>query len=104
MAPDLKTCKVYISVLGSDDDLAETMAGLRSAEGWIRKELASGVNLRSTPEIKFLPDRSISYAIRMSQMIDDVTRSDRAAHADDESSSLEEEQADDVIGDGAEDE
>ena len=105
VAPDLKTCKVYISVLGSDDDLARTLEGLRSAEGWIRKELASGVNLRSTPELKFLPDRSISYAIRMSQMIDDVTRSDRAAHADEEdSSSLEGESADDVNEDGAEDE
>ena len=104
VAPDLKTCRVYISVLGEDEDLAKTIEGLKSAEGWIRKELAGSVNLRSTPELRFLPDRSISYAIRMSQMIDDVTRSDQASHEGDAARAEEDAPADnDVLLDGADD-
>ena len=74
VAPDLKTCKAYISVLGDDEALSETIAGLKNAEGFIRRELARIVNLRNTPQITFIGDQSIEYGIRMSQLIDDVTK------------------------------
>ena len=74
VAPDLKTCKAYISVLGDEEAQKNTLAGLRSAEGYIRRELARSVNLRNTPEITFILDQSIEYGVRMSRMIDDVTR------------------------------
>lgn len=74
VAPDLKTCKAYISVLGDEDALKNTLAGLKSAEGYIRRELARTVNLRNTPEIRFLADQSIAYGISMTKLIDDVTR------------------------------
>ena len=70
VAPDLKTCKAYISVLGDEEALKETIEGLRSAEGFIRRCLARTVNLRNTPEITFVPDTSIAYAISMSKKID----------------------------------
>ena len=54
VTPDLKFCKVYISVLGDDEAKAETMAGLKSAAGFIRRELARTVNLRNTPELNSL--------------------------------------------------
>ena len=73
VAPDLKTCKAYISVLGDEEALKETVAGLKNAEGFIRRELARTVNLRNTPQIHFIGDSSIEYAIRMSKLIDDVT-------------------------------
>lgn len=72
VAPDLKTCKAYISVFGDDEDLKSTIEGLTKAEGFIRKQLASGVNLRNTPEITFVPDDSIAYGVKMSKMIDDT--------------------------------
>lgn len=72
VAPDLKTCKAYISVLGDDEDLKSTIEGLTKAEGFIRKQLAAGVNLRNTPEITFVPDDSIAYGVKMSKMIDDT--------------------------------
>lgn len=53
VAPDLKTCKVYISVLGTDEEKADTLAGLRSAEGYIRRMLAKNLNLRNTPQLTF---------------------------------------------------
>ena len=72
VAPDLKTCKAYISVLGDEKEQADTLAGLKSAEGFIRRELAHTVNLRNTPEIRFILDQSIEYGVRMSKLIDEV--------------------------------
>lgn len=74
VAPDLKTCKAYISVLGDEESQKNTLAGLKSAEGYIRRELARSINLRNTPEITFILDQSIEYGVRMSKMIDDVTK------------------------------
>lgn len=75
VAPDLKTCKAYISVLGDDKAAEDTLAGLKSASGYIRKELARQINLRNTPEITFVMDQSIAYGINMSKKIDEVMAS-----------------------------
>ena len=74
VAPDLKTCKAYISVLGDEESQAKTLAGLKSAEGFILSKLAKTVNLRNTPEIRFVLDQSIEYGVKMSKMIDEVTK------------------------------
>ena len=74
VAPDLKTCKAYICVLGDEESQAKTLAGLKSAEGFIRSKLAKTVNLRNTPEIRFVLDQSIEYGVKMSKMIDEVTK------------------------------
>ena len=74
VAPDLKTAKAYISVLGDEKSQQDTLAGLRSAEGYIRRTLAKNVNLRNTPEIHFIVDESIAYGVRMSKLIDDVIK------------------------------
>ena len=74
VAPDLKHCKAYISVLGDDKAKADTLAGLRSAEGFIRRELARTINLRNTPEITFVIDESIEYGVKMSKIIDDLNK------------------------------
>ena len=74
VTPDLKFCKAYISVLGDEESQAKTLAGLKSAEGFIRSKLAKTVNLRNTPEIRFVLDQSIEYGVKMSKMIDEVTK------------------------------
>ena len=74
VAPDLKTCKAYVSVFGDDKAAADTIKGLQSAEGYIRRELARKLNLRNTPEIRFVIDQSIAYGVAMSKKIDDVTK------------------------------
>ena len=74
VAPDLKTCKAYISVLGDEKSQKDTITGLKSAEGYIRRQLARTVNLRNTPEIRFILDQSIEYGINMSKLIDDVNQ------------------------------
>ncbi len=74
VAPDLKTCKAFISVLGNDEEKKNTIAGLRSAEGYIRRLLAKNLNLRNTPEIHFILDDSIEYGVHMSHLIDEVQK------------------------------
>ena len=74
VAPDLKTCKAWISVYGDEEAQKATLEGLRSAEGFIRKELARRINLRNTPEIRFIVDQSIAYGVKMSKLIDEVNR------------------------------
>lgn len=72
VAPDLKTCKAWISVLGDDKAVEDTLEGLNSAKSYIRRELARRINLRNTPEITFVMDQSIAYGVKMSKLIDDV--------------------------------
>ena len=78
VAPDLKTCKAYISVLGEKEAKEATIKGLKSAEGYIRRQLARDLNLRNTPEIRFILDESIEYGVNMSKLIDDVTKKDNS--------------------------
>lgn len=71
-AKDLKTCKVWISVLGDEDARKNTLAGLQSAEGFIKNRLAKTINLRNTPELRFIMDESIEYGVTMSKRIDEI--------------------------------
>ncbi len=81
VAPDLKTCKVWVSVMGNDEDRLRTEEGLKSAAGYIRSTVAKELNMRYTPELRFIMDDSIEYAINMSKMIDEVAAKDAAAKA-----------------------
>lgn len=76
VAPDLKTCKVYVSVLGDEEASKKTLEGLNSAEGYIRHCLAQDLNLRNTPELTFIMDDSIRYGIEMTKKIEEVVKSD----------------------------
>lgn len=77
VAPDLKTCKAYISVFGDEKAQEDTVKGLQSAEGYIRRTLAKNLNMRNTPEITFVMDQSIAYGVAMSKKIDDLTKPGR---------------------------
>ena len=76
VAPDLKSCKVWVSMLGDEEATREGLEGLKSAEGYLRRQLAHELNLRNTPELIFLPDHSIAYGNHMSQLIDQVRDAD----------------------------
>ena len=78
VAPDLKTCKAHISVLGEKEAKEATIKGLKSAEGYIRRQLAHNMNLRNTPEIRFILDESIEYGVTMSKLIDDIAKKDQS--------------------------
>lgn len=74
VAPDLKTARVYISVLGDEESKEETRKGLKSAASFMRGQLAKTLNLRYTPELTFIIDNSIEYGVHMSHLIDEVNK------------------------------
>ena len=78
VAPDLKSCKVWISVLGDEEARKSTLEGLRSAEGFLKNQLARIINLRNTPQISFVMDQSIEYGVNMARRIDEVIAQDDA--------------------------
>lgn len=77
---DLKYCTVYISVLGSEEESVKTLEGLRKGGGFIRYELAHRLNLRNTPELKFVIDNSLEYGMKMDKLIDEVISKDTKQH------------------------
>ena len=89
VAPDLKTCKAWISVLGDEKAQEDTLNGLKSAEGYIRGQLARTINLRNTPQITFIMDQSIAYGVNMSKLIDEVVEKDETAERNETSGEVE---------------
>src|SRR5438105_8705562 len=66
MSPDLRSARVRVSVLGGDEDVQSTLAGLRSASGLIRHQLGRRLqNLKFTPDLRFEIDPSIEYSVRI---------------------------------------
>ena len=96
VTPDLQFCKCYVSSLGTDEQLTESIEGLKSAGGFIRRELAHRVNLRKTPELQFVADRSMEYAIEMSMKIEALAKAGGMPkdEPDEESSAADIEEAD----------
>lgn len=84
VAPDLKSCKAWISVLGGEEVRESTLQGLKSAEGFIKMKLAKKINLRNTPEITFVMDQSIEYGVSMSHRIDEVMAEDASKRKEQE--------------------
>jgi len=71
---DLKQTKVFVSMLGTEEEKKEALEGLKSAGGFIRKELAKRINLRNTPEVLFKLDESIEYSMHLEQLIKEVNK------------------------------
>jgi len=69
---DLKYCKIYVSILGDDEKKNEAIEVLKNASGFIRKQIALRINLRNTPELKFILDNSLEYGFKISKIIDDI--------------------------------
>ena len=68
--PDLKFCKIYISVLDKSD-VNQVLKGLKSASGYLRRELGRTLNLRNTPELTFVRDDSIDHGAHILDMLRD---------------------------------
>lgn len=71
---DLKHCKVFVSILGDDEKKQEIITALKNASGFIRKEVAHRINLRCTPDFKFILDDSLEYSIKISKLIKEVNK------------------------------
>ncbi len=71
--PDLRFCKVYASFL-QEDKAADALKGLRSASGYLRKELSQAIQLRHTPELQWALDDSITYGAKMLKLINSLDK------------------------------
>jgi ribosome-binding factor A len=70
---DLQHAKIYVSIYGTDEARAETMAGLKSATGYVRRELGRRMRLRRTPEVVFIEDRGIERGDRMLALLNQLS-------------------------------
>ncbi len=73
VAGDLQHAKIFVSIYGSDEAKAETMAGLIAAQGYVRRQLGQRMSLRRTPEITFKEDRSFDLAVNVLNVIHQVS-------------------------------
>jgi len=69
---DLRYAKAYVSVLGGQKELADTVKGLNSAAGFVRRELGSRLRMRYVPEVQFVPDTSIAYGAHIQKLLTDI--------------------------------
>lgn len=70
---DLKYSRIYVSVLGDEEEKKSVMQGLKNASGFIRGLIAKRVNLRFTPELQFKLDESTEYAVHMNQLLNEIS-------------------------------
>ncbi|MFC7679561.1 30S ribosome-binding factor RbfA [Paenibacillus sp. GCM10028914] len=73
---DLSQAKVYLSVLGDDDQKAATLKGLEKASGFLRSELGKRIRLRHVPELIFKFDESIAYGSRIEKLLGEIGEQD----------------------------
>ena len=76
MSPDLRFARVYVSVLGTEDERVETLTALRSASGFIRHHLKPRLRMRQIPELDFRDDRSMEHAAEIARTLSEINRSD----------------------------
>jgi ribosome-binding factor A len=69
--PDLRQARVYVSVLGDEEERSETMAGLRSAHGVLQQSVARELRMKHTPTLQFVFDESIERGMRISELLDE---------------------------------
>ncbi|MBX3444206.1 MAG: 30S ribosome-binding factor RbfA [Planctomyces sp.] len=94
--PDLRSAKVYVSVLGEDKDARLTLQGLNSARGWLQSRIADELDLRYTPILSFILDDGIKKSIQASQLLRGVLPDDAQPSPDDEGDEFDD---DDVADD-----
>lgn len=73
VAGDLQHAKIFVSIYGTDEAKAETMAGLKAAQGYVRHELGQRMKLRRTPEVTFKEDRSFDLATDVLNVLNQIT-------------------------------
>lgn len=76
LSNDLSHCKVYVSAIEGSDKTVQSVEGLKSASGYIRKEIAARLHLRKIPEFHFIADDSIEYSANINRMLSEQ----RTAH------------------------
>ena len=87
---DLQHAKIYVSIYGTQEAKLETMAGLKSATGFVRRELGRRVRLRRTPEVVFIEDQGLERGDRMLTLLNQLSQERRSKGLDDQGYEVEE--------------
>ena len=74
VSPDLENAWIYVSVLGTEEEAQEALAGLKSATGFLRREIAAALSLRIVPHLMFRLDDSIERGMRIDQLLDSIAK------------------------------
>lgn len=69
MTGDLREAKIFVSVMGNDEQIKQTWEGLQSALGFLRREIGKRIRLRFTPELSFAPDKSLDYSEHIQKIL-----------------------------------
>jgi ribosome-binding factor A len=75
-SPDLRSARVYVSVLGTDAERADALAGLSSSRGFLQAQIAAEVRMKRTPALEFVYDETVERAARLSALIDETAPED----------------------------
>ncbi len=68
-SPDLRHARVYVSVLGDEQERTESLAGLQSAHGILQAEIARVMHMKRTPELKFVYDETVEQGMRINELL-----------------------------------
>jgi ribosome-binding factor A len=77
MTGDLSQAKVYISVLGNDEQKENSLKAIAKAQGFIRSEIGKRIRLRHTPELIFKFDESIAYGTRIEKLLSEINHEEK---------------------------
>ena len=92
VAGDLQHAKIFVSIYGTDEAKAETMAGLKASEGYVRRQLGQRMSLRRTPEVTFKEDRSFDLASNVLNVLNQIS-AEREAGDSIDAQEIEEEES-----------
>ena len=76
MTGDLKSARVYVTIMGEDEEIKKSLEGLRSARSYFQRELGHRMSSRYTPVISFVMDDSIEYSARIDRILSEIKRED----------------------------
>ena len=74
MTGDLREAKIFVSIMGNEEQIKSSMEGLQSALGFVRREIGKRIRLRFTPEISFAPDKSLDYSEHIQKILLQIER------------------------------
>lgn len=77
LSNDLQYCKVFITVLGNDEEKKQTFQGLEKAKGFIKRRLSDYIQVRKMPELTFVQDDSIAYSIHISEILNKIKEDEK---------------------------
>jgi ribosome-binding factor A len=76
VTPDLRYAKVFVSVLGTEEEKKDTLKGLKRSAGFIRRELGKNIELRHLPEVIFVLDETIEHGAYINKLLNEVKKKD----------------------------